>query len=145
MPSSSHLSVLFLLVAILGAIIATCHPRSARSQQPSSPGLQAPSPGADQHHDFHRDFYRYWLQPGTNKSCCNARVTAFGHVIGDCEPTQAEIRNGAWFAWNRIEGRWLRIPENRILRERNPSGQDAHLCWTPEQGVICFVPPDTGG
>lgn len=129
MPSGGHLSVLFLMVAILGAIIATCHPRQIRAQ----------------HSDHHRDFYRHWLQPGTSKSCCNARIMAFGHVIGDCEPTQAEIRNGSWYAWNRIEERWLLIPEGRILRERNPSGQDAHLCWTPEQGVICFVPPDTGG
>ena len=25
------------------------------------------------------------------------------------------------------------------------SAQDAHLCWTPDNGVMCFSPPDTGG
>lgn len=102
---------------------------------------QSPAP----HHEFHKDFYRHWLQPGTNKSCCNARVTVHGHELGDCEPTAATIRNGDWFAWNRLRGEWLRIPDSRILRERNPNVFDGHLCWTPDQGVICFVPPSTGG
>jgi hypothetical protein len=97
------------------------------------------------HHPLHRDFYRNWLQPGTNKSCCNARVMAWGQEIGDCEPTQAEVRNGDWYAWNRLTGSWLRIPDSRILREPNPNIFDAHLCWTKESGVICFVPPATGG
>ena len=100
---------------------------------------------AQDHHPLHRDFYRQWLQPGTNKSCCNARVMAWGQEIGDCEPTQAEVRAGQWYAWLRQEGRWLPIPDHRILRERNPNIFDGHLCWRPEEGVICFVPPNTGG
>ena len=24
------------------------------------------------HHEFHQDFYRYWKQPGTGVSCCDA-------------------------------------------------------------------------
>jgi len=29
--------------------------------------------------------------------------------------------------------------------ELTASGQDAHICWTPARGVLCFLPPDTGG
>ena len=60
-------------------------------------------------------------------------------------PARAEIRAGAWWAWLRQETRWLPIPDAKLIRERNPSGQDAHLCWTPARGVLCFLPPDTGG
>lgn len=34
------------------------------------------------HHPLHRDFYREWKQPGSDKSCCNARVMAWGQEIG---------------------------------------------------------------
>lgn len=101
------------------------------------------------HHPLHQDFYRHWMQPGTNVSCCDARITKDGREIGDCEPTQAELRrskDGAvqWFAWLRQESRWVEIPDSRIIRERNPNAVDAHLCFNYGQ-VLCFVPPDTGG
>lgn len=99
---------------------------------------------AAQHHEFHHDFYRHWKQPGTNTSCCDARVTRDGQEIGDCEPTRAEIRAGAWWAWLRQESRWIEIPDARILRERSPNVTDAHLCWNYGR-VLCFVPPATGG
>lgn len=109
--------------------------------------VAVPWPAAAQsgHAEFHREFYRTWKQPGSDKSCCNARITAWGQEIGDCEPTQAEVRAGQWWAWNRLQGAWLPIPDHRIVRERNPNVFDGHLCWTKESGVICFVPPDTGG
>lgn len=99
----------------------------------------------DHHAPFHEEFYRKWKQPGSDASCCNARKTVHGHEVGDCEPAPAEIRNGDWYAWNRLQGRWIRIPDGRILRERNPTrgGVDGHLCWTEAAGVLCFVPPDT--
>lgn len=101
---------------------------------------------AQNHHPFHRDFYQHWKQPGSNASCCNARMAGpFGGEIGDCEPTQAEVRNGQWFAWLRQEKRWLPIPDAKIIREPNPNVFDGHLCWTPASGVLCFVPPNTGG
>ena len=99
------------------------------------------------HSPHHRDFYRQWMQPGVTPplSCCNARIEKDGLEVGDCEPTRAEIRAGAWWAWLRQETRWLPIPDAKLIRERNPSGQDAHLCWTLARGVLCFLPPDTGG
>jgi hypothetical protein len=97
-----------------------------------------------QHHsEFHADTYRHWKQPGSGTSCCNARTSKDGHEEGDCEPTRAELRAGRWFAWVPLQGRWVEIPESRILRERNPSPFDAHLCFAFDE-VICFVPPDTG-
>jgi hypothetical protein len=101
----------------------------------------------DHHHPLHKDFYQHWRDPANpSLSCCNARVEGpDGMEVGDCEPTQAEVRNGQWFAWVRQKREWLAIPDSKVLRERNPNGQDAHLCWTPLRGVICFVGPDTGG
>jgi hypothetical protein len=98
------------------------------------------------HARFHKDFYQHWREPGDpNASCCNARIEVDGHETGDCEPTKARVRDGHWEAWVRQTGRWETIPDDKILRERNPNTFDAHLCWTPSRGTICFVPPDTGG
>ncbi len=102
-------------------------------------------PAQDHHHPLHKDFYQHWRDPANPSiSCCNARVEKDGVEVGDCEPTRAEVRNGQWWAWVRQTREWIAIPESKVLRERNPNGQDAHLCWTPLRGVICFVPADTG-
>ena len=98
------------------------------------------------HAQFHKDFYRHWREPGDpNASCCNARIEADGRETGDCEPTEARVRDGHWEAWIRQIGRWQKIPDEKIIKQPNPSIFDAHLCWTPWRGTICFVPPDTGG
>ena len=100
----------------------------------------------EHHHPLHKDFYQQWKQPGTNASCCNARIVdATGQEIGDCEPSQARIREGNWEVWIRQIKKWVPVAPEKILRERNPNIFDAHVCWTPERGIICFVPPDTGG
>jgi hypothetical protein len=97
-------------------------------------------------HERWHQYYRTWLQPGTTISCCNARVTTYGVEIGDCEPTRYEMRKGEWYAWLRQESRWLHIPDDRIIRERNPSGEEGHLCWNQwTKQILCAVPPDTGG
>jgi len=106
---------------------------------------------AQHHHPFHKDFYQHWKQPGSTASCCNARVPGpMGGEVGDCEPTQADLRRGPdgvvrWYAWLRQRQEWLPIPDAKVLRERNPNVFDGHLCWTPSAGVLCFVPPNTGG
>lgn len=104
-----------------------------------------PALGQD-HHPLHKDFYHHWRAPDNpNTSCCNARIETDGREVGDCEPTQARIVGGNWQAWVRQWGVWLPIPDAKILREKNPNIFDGHLCWTPDRGVICFVPPNTGG
>ena len=99
----------------------------------------------DGHARYH-EYYKTWMQPGTTISCCNARETVFGVEHGDCEPARYEMRNGEWYAWLRQESRWLHIPDDRLIRERNPSGEEGHLCWNQyTKQILCAVPPDTGG
>lgn len=101
---------------------------------------------AQDHHPLHRDFYRHWREPlNPERSCCDARVTKDGVETGDCEPTKAEMRKGDWYVWIRQLERFERVTDDVVVYERNPNGQDAHICWTPGRGIICFVPPDTGG
>jgi len=104
---------------------------------------------ATPHHPLHQDFYMKWMQPNSSMGCCNARVkTPDGGEVGDCEPVPAEIKNGSWRAWFPKETRWIDIPDDRIIRERNPEqgGPNGHLCYNEyTKKVLCFVPPDTGG
>ena len=89
------------------------------------------------------DHYKHWLQPGTNISCCDEKKTVDGKTTGDCYPTQARLVRGSWVAL-RDDGVCVDIPDDLILRERNPGSEDAHLCFNYGR-VLCFVPPDTGG
>ena len=108
------------------------------------PGTVALAQANHSHHEHHADHYRHWQRPDAGGSCCNARIVKDGYEEGDCEPTKAELRNGTWFAWLRQQNRWVQIPDVRIIRERNPSPEDAHLCWAFDS-VLCFLPPHTGG
>lgn len=108
-----------------------------------------PAHPQDGHARWH-EYYREWKQPGTGMSCCNARQIgpAGEDLTGDCEPTRAEKRGGDWYAWLRQESRWIKIPDSKIIRERNPAGEEAHLCASKAitgWNILCFVPPDTGG
>jgi hypothetical protein len=106
---------------------------------------QSPMPPITGGHAQWHEYYRHWKQPGTDTSCCNARqALPWGAEQGDCEPTRAEMRKGDWYAWERHTQQWLKVPDAKIIRERNPSPEAAHLCWTSWAGILCFVPPDTG-
>jgi hypothetical protein len=94
------------------------------------------------HHLHHTDHYSKWKQPGTNASCCNGKETTDGQITGDCYPTTAEVRAGSWWA-KRDDGQWVIVPDDRILRERNPDVERTHLCFNSGR-VLCFVPPSTG-
>lgn len=115
-------------------------------------GTAARNAWSQDHSPHHQDFYRHWMQPGVSPpaSCCNARIEKDGLETGDCEPTRAELRASEtdgvvrWHAWLRQQGRYIEVPDDKIIRERNPSGQDAHLCSALGR-VLCFSPPDTGG
>ncbi len=123
-----NIALLFLLVVLIGCVVSVAH-------------------GQD-HMRWHH-YYQHWKQPGTTVSCCNARVIVDGKdIMGDCEPTRGEMRQGQWWFWYRQESRWIPIPDDRLIRERNPSGEEAHLCTRRTDGVVailCAVPPDTGG
>ena len=105
----------------------------------STPKTRAQDNG---HHLYHTDYYSKWKQPGTPASCCNGKETKDGHVSGDCYPTTAEVRDGHWWA-KTDDGQWVVVPYDRILRERNPDIERAHLCFNGGR-VLCFVPPNTG-
>lgn len=92
------------------------------------------------------DHYAHWHIPGTQASCCNEKTTVNGETTGDCYPTDAELRDGAWWA-RRDNGQWVEIPERATLRQINPdeTGQKAHLCYNDiTLTVLCFVPPSGG-
>jgi hypothetical protein len=105
----------------------------------TSPKARAQDSG---HHLYHADYYSKWHQPGTHASCCNGEETKDGHTTGDCAPTRAEVRQGHW--WAKLQGlsEWVQIPDDRIIKERNPTPEQAHLCYLYGQ-VLCFVPPST--
>lgn len=68
-------------------------------------------------------------QPGTGVSCCS---------IADCRPTEYRIKSDHYEVL--IEERWLIVPPDKILqRMDNPTGR-AIVCWTPQLGIMCFVP-----
>jgi hypothetical protein len=136
-PGRDHCEKVFAVLVVALCVLFAC-PAKAQSD----------------HMRWHT-YYRHWKQPGQPMlSCCNAReIGPNGEdLTGDCEPTRAEIRDGDWWAWLRQESRWIKVPDSKIIRERNPAGEEAHLCatksltgagwaWT----ILCFVPPDTGG
>lgn len=110
-------------------------------------GMMATDLRAQHHSPYHKDFYQHWRVPtNPSESCCNARIThQNGAETGDCEPTQAKIIKGDWWAWVRQKNEWVKIPDERIVRYPNPNIFEAHICWTFQRGVICFKAPDTGG
>jgi hypothetical protein len=85
------------------------------------------------HRLHHENDYRFWKQPGTNISCCSDH---------DCAPVNAELRQGQWFALRQNE--WIAIPDAKIIRERSPTVEGGHLCYSSGK-IICFVPPNTDG
>jgi hypothetical protein len=76
-------------------------------------------------------------QPGTGAPCCS---------IADCRT--AEVRQDRDGYEVLIDGRWkmsvpfwLRVPPHRIIDGiDNPTGRGV-VCFTPEAGILCFVPP----
>lgn len=82
-------------------------------------------------------WFKSLKQPGTGAECC---------AISDCRSVEVR-RVGQGYdvkidhKWHVSSTFWLRVPAERILDEhRNPTG-GAVLCYTPEAGILCFVPP----
>jgi hypothetical protein len=79
--------------------------------------------------------YRAWFQnlrqPATGISCCS---------ISDCRVT--EYRAGQEGYEVLLAGRWLPVPQDKILRGiENPTGR-AVVCAHPDGEILCFVTPD---
>jgi hypothetical protein len=90
------------------------------------PTMAAPPPNAD---GALAPWFRSLRVPGTNASCCDE---------GDCRRTVAEMAPYGWKA-KTLFG-WIPIPRRIILYVPNPTGE-AILCWTPNRGPLCFIPP----
>jgi hypothetical protein len=76
-------------------------------------------------------------QPGTGAPCCS---------IADCRTVAFRQDRDGYEVF--IDGRWkmsvpfwLRVPPERIIDGiDNPTGRGV-VCFTPEAGILCFVPP----
>lgn len=88
------------------------------------------------------DWFKSLTIPGVGTSCCDA---------ADCMRTEAEWRDGQW--WAVIRRVWTPIPPERVLKKPTSIDGDAYACSNPEyspQGTVnplviyCFVPPDMG-
>jgi hypothetical protein len=67
-------------------------------------------------------------QPGSGVSCCS---------LADCRTTDYRTDGNHYEAL--IDGRWLVVPQDKILkRVDNPTGR-AVVCYTPALGIMCFV------
>jgi hypothetical protein len=71
-------------------------------------------------------------QPVTGMSCCD---------IADCHATQADWRQGEW--WAKVEGEWQPVPKSKLLKKTSIDGQ-AYVCSGPSRVIYCFVPPVLG-
>lgn len=85
---------------------------------------------------LHERFYSTWMMPDNpSVSCCHER---------DCYPTEARHDAQGWLAKRREDGKWLRVPAEKVETNRdNPDGRN-HLCApTPETAalveVFCFT------
>src|SRR5205809_1559646 len=76
-------------------------------------------------------------QPGTGAPCCS---------IADCRTVESRQDRDGYEVL--IDGRWkmsvpfwLHVPPDRIIDGiDNPTGRGV-VCFTPEAGILCFVPP----
>lgn len=81
---------------------------------------------------LHERFYSTWYMPDQpTRSCCNK---------ADCYPTEVRVVGDIIYARRREDGKWLRIPPQKVKHKRdNPDGRN-HLCAPPPAGIS---PPDT--
>lgn len=82
-------------------------------------------------------WFKSLKQPGTGAECCSMSDCRTAEVRRDSRGYEVKIDR----KWHVSSEFWLRIPAERILEAGdNPTG-GAVLCYTPEAGIICFVPP----
>jgi hypothetical protein len=86
------------------------------------------------------EWFESLKMPGTNASCCD---------LADCESTDADWRNGEW--WAVVDGKWRPMPQSRVLTNPRSIDGAAYVCtgspgWRVggpvEPPIYCFVPPN---
>ena len=79
-----------------------------------------------------RGWFESLKQPGSGVPCCS---------VADCRPADYRLAREGYEVF--LDQRWVRVPDERILRGlHNPVGR-AVVCRSPASGtIICFVPAD---
>jgi hypothetical protein len=88
------------------------------------------------HDRWHAEFYSKLMRPDTKTSCCN---------LADCRPTEIRSREDHYEV--KKDGRWIRVPTDKIVKVVAPDG-GAHICappsestsWDPDY-VFCIIMP----
>ncbi len=79
-------------------------------------------------------FYRTWMRPPDRKmSCCGNE---------DCHPVDVRQENGHWAFFDKLQGLWRRIPDDRLESNvagprESPDGRN-HACYNTMY-VLCVV------
>ncbi len=121
--------ILLLAVAVFLATIIFVHAQEAAHEG---------------HHGAEHSKLHHWyaglLRPDTGGSCCSS---------SDCTATQGRMVNGKWQA--KKDGRWIDIPDSKIVRNAESFNTSAHICAPPSVSmayppdyVFCFVRPGAG-
>lgn len=71
--------------------------------------------------------------PDTSIPCCDRL---------DCHEVASRRGAEGWEAWT--DGRWLPIPDEKIVTDTANPLEHAVLCWSPSLSLTCFVPPPAG-
>ena len=82
-------------------------------------------------------WFKSLKQPGTGAECCSISDCRAAEVRRDSQGYEVKVDP----KWHVSSTFWLRVPAERILDERNNPTGGAVLCYTPEAGILCFVPP----
>ena len=89
------------------------------------PAHAAPPPDADPRL---APWFNSLRLPDSVVPCCS---------MADCRLVMSRLLHGHYQAF--IEGKWVAVPDDKVLnRPDNPTGH-AVVCWTPFAGVLCFV------
>lgn len=80
--------------------------------------------------------YSQWMRslvrPDTGTSCCNFQ---------DCRPTEADFRDGQW--WADVLGEWRPIPPEKVVKDPPSIDGEAWVC-AMNRTIFCFIPPAMG-
>ena len=93
------------------------------------------------------DWYAPLQRPDMAGSCCNSEAEAHN---GDCAPTLARSNPSGTTKWQALfRGKWIDVPNAKILKDvESPDGK-AHLCARPYLDVnvyvYCFIEPAPEG
>ena len=89
----------------------------------------APPDGADPNSPVGQ-WFQSLKQPGSDASCCS---------IADCRPVDYRIGADGYEA--KLDGNWVHVPDQRVLRGQSNPLERAILCRSPISGaILCFVP-----